>query len=176
MDVRYTRASLRSLDLLSTEVLVGCITTDERPSRGLCGLVDFRLAGKISRAQKSGFLTGELDEMGMLPGRPKLSFDKVLLVGLGASTDFNEQVYRRALRSILKTLEGLRVRSAVVELPGRTAELVAPARALEILFELTHGSPAHDTWTLVESAEGQRAMSDLVVQERRRVRPLSAES
>ena len=83
MDLRFTTPELRKLDLLGTEVLVSTLASDERPPHGVTGLLDFRLAGRISRLIHKGFATGRVGEVLLVPGKPKLPFDKLLLFGVG---------------------------------------------------------------------------------------------
>lgn len=170
MDLRFTLPSLRKLDLCGTEVLVCGLSSDERPPHGVAGLVDWRLNGRVSRLIQSGFATGEIGEVLLLAGKPKLPFDKVLLFGLGSAQAFSELTFRSVLEKILKTLEGLRARTAVVELPGRHLEAVPAERAADILLEIAGGRSEHDVWTLVEPAEAQRVITQHMIQERRRVR------
>ena len=170
MDLRFTTPQLRQLDLSGTEVLVASLAADERPPHGVAGLVDWRLAGRISQLIQSGFAAGSVGEVLLVPGRPKLPFDKLLVFGVGAQRDFDEGVFRAVIDRILHTLEGLRARTAVVELPGRHFDALAPERAADILLERAGGRPEHDVWTLVEPAEAQRAITQHMIQERRRVR------
>lgn len=170
MDLRFSTPELRKLDLLGTEIIVSSIASDERPPHGVTGLLDFRLAGRISRLIQAGFLTGKVGEVLLIPGKPKLPFDKILLFGIGKRSDFNDPVYRTVLNKILRTLEGLRARTAVVELPGRHFDAISPERAADILLESTGGQKEHDVWTLIEPAEAQRAITQHMIQERRRVR------
>jgi Cytosol aminopeptidase family, N-terminal domain len=170
VELRYTIPNLRRLDLLGSEVLVASLASDERPPHGTTGLVDWRLAGRISRLLLRGFATGRAGEVLLVPGKPKLPFDKVLLFGIGPTTAFDEQAYSLVLDRILSTLEGLRARSAVVELPGRHFGGIAPERAADLLLERTAGRREHDVWTLIEPADAQRVITQHVIQERRRVR------
>lgn len=170
MDLRFALPTLRKLDLSGTEVLVAGISSDERPPQGVAGLVDWRLGGRVSRVLKSGFVRGDLGEVLLVPGKPKLPFDKVLLFGMGPTAEYSEPTYRAVLEKILRTLEGLRARTAVVELPGRHRELVRAERAADILLEVAGPRTEHDVWTLVESAEAQRVITQHMIQERRRVR------
>jgi hypothetical protein len=119
---------------------------------------------------QSGFVTGKLGEVVLLPGKPQLPFDKLLFFGTGMRADFGERVYRTVLLKILTTLEGMRARTAVVELPGRHFNGIGPDQASALLLELALDRPAHDLWTLVETAEAQRSISQQIVQERRRAR------
>jgi hypothetical protein len=170
VELRFTTPNLRRLDLLGSEVLVATLTTDERPPHGTAGLVDWRLSGRISRLLLRGFATGRAGEVLLVPGKPKLPFDKVLLFGVGSSAAFDESTYRMLLDRILSTLEGLRARTAVVELPGRHFGAILPEQAADILLERTAGRREHDVWTLIEPAEAQRAITQHMIQERRRVR------
>ena len=170
MDLRFSTPELRKLDLLGTEIIVSSVASDERPPHGVTGLLDFRLAGRISRLMQAGFLTGKVGEVLLVPGKPKLPFDKILLFGIGKRADFNDPVFRTVLNKILRTLEGLRARTAVVELPGRHFDAISPERAADILLESAGGQKEHDVWTLIEPAEAQRAITQHMIQERRRVR------
>jgi len=170
MDLRFTLPHLRKLDLSGTEVLVGTLAEGERPPRGIAGLVDWRLVGRLSHLVGRGFATGALGETLLVPGRPKLPFDKVLLFGAGAPRDFSELVFRFVIDKVLATLEGLKARTAVVELPGRHFGGIAPERAADILLEMAAGRPEHDSWTLVEPLEAQKLIAQQTILERRRVR------
>jgi hypothetical protein len=170
MDLRFIAPSLRKLDLSGTEVLVAALTPGERPPRGIAGLCDWRLAGRLSRLLASGFATGALGEVLLLSGRPKLPFDKLLLFGVGAREDFSELVFRSVIERVLVTLEGLRARTAVVELPGRHFDGISPERAADILLEISGTRSEHDVWTLIESSEAQRTITQQTILERRRVR------
>lgn len=170
MDLRFTTPELRKLDLLGTEVIVSTLAADERPPHGVTGLLDFRLAGRISRLIQGGFATGKVGEVLLVPGKPKLPFDKILLFGIGKQGEFNDPVFRAVLDKILRTLEGLRARTAVVELPGRHFDAISPERAADILLESAGGQKEHDVWTLVEPLDAQRAITQHMIQERRRVR------
>jgi hypothetical protein len=170
LDLRFTTPELRKLDLLGTEVIASTLASDERPPHGVTGLLDFRLAGRISRLIEQGFATGRVGEVLLVPGKPKLPFDKLLLFGIGKQADFNDPVFRVVLDKMLRTLEGLRARTAVVELPGRHFDAISPERAADILLESAGGQAEHDVWTLIEPLEAQRAITQHMIQERRRVR------
>ena len=170
MELRFTLPSLRKLDLLGSEVIIAGVAADEKPPHGLAGLLDWRLAGRISSLVERGFVTGKLSEVVLVPGKPKLPFDKVLLFGVGPRADFSEPVFRVVVEKMLATLEGLRARSAVVELPGRHFDGVRPDRAADILLECAGNKPVHDVWTLADSLDAQRLITQHMVQKRRRDR------
>lgn len=168
MELRFILPALRRLDLAATEVLVGSLTENERPVRGLAGLLDWRLKGRISSLLVDGFATGRLGEVLLIPGKPRLPFDKVILFGLGHSSAFGDRTFRVVVEHILSTLEGLKARSAVVELPGRHCEAIRPDEAASVLLELAADRADHDLWTLVESAEAQATITQQVILHRKR--------
>jgi hypothetical protein len=120
----------------------------------------------------SGFVSGVLGETLLVPGRPKLPFDKILFFGVGSTRDFSEGVFRSVVERVLTTLEGLKARTAVVELPGRHFDGITPERAADILLEMAGGRPEHDAWTLIEPLEAQKVIAQQTILERRRVRQL----
>jgi hypothetical protein len=172
MDLRFTVPELTALDQIGTEILVAGVAQDEKPPQGVAGLVDWRLSGHVSRLIVRGFLKGELGEVLLLAGRPRLPFDKIVLFGLGVRTEFEEAVFRSVVERILSTLVGLKARTAVVELPGRHWNALSAERATDILLESVGQSREHDVWTLVEPIEAQRAVTQHMIRERRRVRRL----
>jgi hypothetical protein len=170
MDLRFTAPDLRRLDLAGTEVLALCLMEGERPPRGVAGLVDWRLAGRVSALIQSGFASGKVGEVLLIPGKPKLPFDKVVLFGTGRAEMFSELLFSDVVGRMLTTLEGLHVRNAVVQLPGRHIGAISAARAADLLLEQARDRTEHDIWTLLESGEAQRSITLHMIQERRRVR------
>ncbi len=169
MDLRFTSPDLAALDQIGTEVLVAGLLADEQPPRGVAGLVDWRLAGTISRLIVRGFATGSVGEVVLVQGKPRLPFEKILLLGLGARDQFDEDVFQTVTERLLRVLEGLRARTAVVELPGRHFGAIGAERATDLLLTCAGESHAGDVWTLVERVEAQRNVHRHIAQERRRV-------
>ena len=157
IDLRFVAPDLRRLDELSAEVVVCGIWRDERPLTGLASLLDWRLSGRLSRLAKQGFLVGEVGEVLVLPCRPRLPFDKLLVCGLGPRASFGDTTFRTVLARALDALTGLSVKKAVVELPGRTTPHggVDAEHAAEILLDLI-GEDERDGLRFVEEPDGQR--------------------
>lgn len=170
MEFRFVPPDLRQLDDTGTELIACSMWKDERPMRGLAGLLDWRLAGKISRLARQSFIDGELGEVLFVPGRPRLPFDKIIVLGLGVRSAFGDGAFRETVTRLLRTLEGLHVRRAVVELPGRGAGAIEPERATEIVLDCVGDSPEHDAWWLVEEPDAQSRISARAQDERRRAR------
>lgn len=154
-DLRFVAPDLRRLDEVGSEVVVCGIWRDARPLTGLASLLDWRLAGRLSRLAKQGFLVGEVGEVLVLPARPRLPFDKLLVCGLGPRAAFGEATFRTVLARALDVLTGLSVKKAVLELPGRGDSGVDAEHATSILLDLI-GEEERDALCFVEEPEGQR--------------------
>jgi hypothetical protein len=150
---------LRRIDDANVELCACTIWSDERPMRGFAGLLDWRMGGRLSALLKSKFMRGDFGETLLVPGKPHLSFDKVLVFGL-----------RESVLRIARALEGMRVRRAVVELPGRAAGAIEPEDAITLALDCLGTSSEHDAWWLVEDAVSQRRVVERATEERRRVR------
>lgn len=170
MDVHFVPPDLRRLDAMRSEALSIPFFEDERPLSGTLGLVDWRLSGFVSRLILRGRISGRSGEGVLIPARPRLSFEKLFLFGLGPRSRFDERVLRDATSRMLTTLTKARVRASVLVLPGRVLGLIGPVRAMELFLEVAAQHPDHDDVTLVEESEAQRAMEPVVERERRRAR------
>jgi hypothetical protein len=170
VELRFVSPDLASLDELSSEVLACPVWSDERPSHGVAGLCDFRLAGRISALQRRSAMTGQLGEVVMVPGKPHLPYDKLLFFGAGPCASFSEGTFEAVIARMLATLEGLHARSAVVELPGRHNELIAAEQAADLLLTSAGGALEHDVWTLVEGYEAKQRVTAHMIEQRRRIR------
>lgn len=170
MELRFLPPELRRIDEASVELCVCTLWVDERPMRGFAALLDWRLGGRLSALLKTGFLRGDSGETVLVPGKPHVPFEKVLLLGLGARKDFDNRAFRGAVLQIAQALEGMRVRRAVVELPGRAVGAIDPERAITLTLDCIGASPEHDAWWLVEDAAAQRRVEQRAADERRRVR------
>jgi hypothetical protein len=170
MELKFLPPELRRLDEANVELCACTIWSDVRPVRGLAGLLDWRLGGRLSALLASGFATGEADEALLVPGKPSAPFEKILVLGLGARSSFGDGAFRKAVLRIASALEGMRVRRAVVELPGRGEDAIDPEQAITLTLECVGASPEHDAWWLVEDAVAQKRVEQRAADERRRVR------
>lgn len=170
MDVRFVTPELQRLDALQSEALALPFFEDERPLRGVLGLVDWRLAGQLSRAVIAGHAHGRVGEAVLVPTGRRLPFDKLFLFGAGPHDAFDERAFREVSDHMLRTLERAWVRSSVLTLPGRSLDRISPARAMELFIRVASRHAGQDQVTLVESPEGARAMGPVLERERRRER------
>lgn len=170
MELRFVPPALAHLDELDTEVLACTVWSDARPVHGVAGLCDWRMGGRISELLLRGDITGERGEVALLPGRPRLAFDKLLLFGAGPREAFDEDAYSEVVEKMLAVLADLASRAAVVQLPGRHEGLLPPDRAADILLARAGREREHDVWTLVEDATARQLITQHMIEERRRIR------
>ncbi|MEZ4297257.1 MAG: M17 family peptidase N-terminal domain-containing protein [Polyangiaceae bacterium] len=171
MELRFVHPSLTHLDELDSEVLMCSVWSDTRPSHGVAGLCDFRLGGWISSLQRRGGITGELGETVLLPAKPRLPFDKLVLFGAGPRDAFDERVLELLVLRILRTADDLGARGVVVELPGRHDALIPADSAAAILLSAVGREREYDLWTLVENADGRQLVMQQAEELRRIRRP-----
>ncbi len=170
MDLRFVVPALRQLDTLGGEVLACGAFSDERPIGGVAGLLDWRLAARLSKHIEVGAVLCDAGEVVMLPGRPRLPFEKVIVFGLGPRKLFDESAYRATIALMLTTLSDLKVRMAVVERPGRHLGAVDAVRGVELLMQACVAHDDQDIWTLVEPVHDQTRITQFLAEERRRRR------
>ncbi len=107
---------------------------DVRPLRGLAGEVDWYYNGVFSHLLKKHHYKGTLGSALLVSTEGKLNIPKVVLIGLGKSTDYAASQFDMALARILETLSGLKVRESALEIDT-----------------LTSFSPTLETWQKVSS-------------------------
>ena len=71
LELRFVAPDLRRLEQVGGEVVACGAYRDERPFSGLAGLLDWRLAGRLSRLAKKDFLRGDAGEAALLPAGPR---------------------------------------------------------------------------------------------------------
>jgi hypothetical protein len=83
------KISTESLDTLAREGLALGFFSDERPPRGYCGFVDWRLNGMISRELARGRISGTFMEQILISYPQRIGPSKILLWGMGALTELS---------------------------------------------------------------------------------------
>jgi hypothetical protein len=164
--VHFVEPDLRAIDTTSAEVIACSVFQDERPMRGLAGLLDWRLAGRLSVIAKNDFLTGAEGEIVLVPGRPYVRFEKILVLGIGPRASFDEGVVRRVLAKLVSALDGLKVRRALVEIPGRASGKLEASQAAELLLECAESALEDEMWTFVDDEAAEKAMAKKLVRRR----------
>jgi hypothetical protein len=110
--------STASPDALARETLILGFFSDERPPKGYCGLVDWRLNGAISAEIASSRISGSfLEKVACsFPGRIRVS--RILLIGLGALTELTYDRLYNAGFEIARTASGIGAMDIALPMPA----------------------------------------------------------
>jgi hypothetical protein len=93
------------------------VFSDERPLLGLAGLIDWRGSGCLSAVLRSGFCSSALREQVLLPCDRRLPIDRLVLVGLGSRTDYDEARARSLAEQFVRVAVGLAAPTVLIALP-----------------------------------------------------------
>jgi hypothetical protein len=175
MKIQFVRPDLHQLDRVTAETFVVNLFEEDRPPRGVAGLVDWRLCGRLSRMIVDGRLQGQFREAVLFPGYGRLPAGRICAYGLGKTAEFTPARAREASWFIADSLHKLRVNSFVTALPGSPTSPV-PVRARMELFleEVTRvfGAEEGVEVTIVEPGETHRDLTEVVTNASRRLRGL----
>ncbi len=122
--IELAELSLASLDALEADTVAAFVGA-ERPLGGLPALLDWRLAGAVSRAIVAGTVTPEHGEALLLPAAGRLRAGRVMLFGL---SDPSPRSVALAVRHGCEALRRAGARAVGLSLPAG-APLAVAARA-----------------------------------------------
>jgi len=108
--------------------------SDEKPPRGICGLLDWRLNGMISREIRQGHLTGEFNEKVAIPYPERLDSELLLLFGLGNLSDLSYNRIYDVAYEIAATVDKMKIRDFAFDLPGEGRSELTTAGLLEAMI------------------------------------------
>ncbi|MBI5183830.1 MAG: hypothetical protein HY999_05655 [Nitrospinae bacterium] len=102
------KIKILSQEFIKTETDLAVVTffKDMIPLKGDAGIIDWLLNGQISNLIKQKKISGAFREKALLPSQNKISSDKILLLGMGKSTNFSTSkislIYSHLITVILK--------------------------------------------------------------------------
>ena len=143
--------------------LVGWVFADERPPRGVAGLLDWRTCGRVSRWLLAGAFSGAPGEAMLFPPGHGLPFRVALLLGAGVRAAQDEAAFRDTVRDGLDRARRLGLQRFAMGLLARGPN-VSARRAIEILLD--EGAGADVDLFLVEPPPAQKEMGEVVRQRR----------
>jgi hypothetical protein len=112
------KITTESLDTLNREGLVLGFFSDERPPKGHCGFVDWRLNGMISRELARGHISGEFMEKILIATPPRIGALKIVLWGMGPFTELTyEKLYLTGF-NVSQIMDGMGCTDFVFTLPA----------------------------------------------------------
>jgi len=127
--------STRPADVQECEVLVTGFFEDERPLRGACGWVDWRLNGLLSRCLIEKRLAGVWKETTLIPSQGRIFSPLILVVGLGKVKEYSYPRLRELFPYLLRTVRRLNVSRICFSLPEDAERLVEAGKLAEVLME-----------------------------------------
>jgi hypothetical protein len=110
--------STENPDLPKHKCLALGVFADEKPPRGICGFIDWRLNGMISREIKQRRIGGEFEEKIIIPFPRRVGSEILLLFGLGNSSDVNYDKIYNAAYLVAKAVDGMALNSFAFDLYG----------------------------------------------------------
>ncbi|MEN6469078.1 MAG: M17 family peptidase N-terminal domain-containing protein [Smithella sp.] len=108
--------------------------SDEKPPRGICGLMDWRLNGMISQEIKRGRVTGEFKEKVAIPHPDRVHSDVLFLFGLGHIDDLSYDRIYTAAYEMVATVDKMKIRDFAFDLPGEGRSGLTTAGVLEAMI------------------------------------------
>jgi hypothetical protein len=146
------------------DALVVPVWSDVRPLRGAAGLLDWRLCGRLSQMMRDGRVTGSPQEKLLLVTN-RVPWRRVLAVGVGVSTAFDDDAFRSAIDCSLQALRGIGASSVAMALPGRDIDLIRPDRALRHFMDaLTQSEDPGGVWlerlTFIDTPSASKAIGE----------------
>ena len=155
-DVRLhlTAPTLQTVRVLDADVLVLHHFVEERPLRGLAGVVDWQVGGRLSRLVVRGLASGALHDNVLMPGGSGLRVRRVLLMGLGNQRAYSPDRLRLVTLHTLDVLGRLHADSFAWAIPGLSVLRIGARRAVEVML-----TALHQVYVAADEAEARAAVS-----------------
>jgi hypothetical protein len=112
------KISTASPDALNHDTLILGFFSDERPPRGYCGLVDWRLNGMISTEIAQGKISGDFPEKLLYAYPPRIRISRLLLFGLGSLSELTYDHLYNAGYEMARTVSGIQTTDLVLPMPA----------------------------------------------------------
>lgn len=107
--------------------------SDERPPRGYCGLVDWRLNGMISREISCAHIGGDFQEKVAIPKPARLNTQLIILFGCGSVASLSYNVIYDAAYEMANTVDALKFSDFSFDLPGEGRTILATSGMFEAM-------------------------------------------
>ena len=121
-------------DLAAHRCLVLGIFSDEKPPRGLCGMVDWRLNGMIGREIRSQKILGSFREKVLIPHPGRVGAEILFLFGMGPVAQITYDRIYTAAYDVAMAVDKLRLGEFSFDLPGAGRTELATAGIVEAMI------------------------------------------
>jgi len=125
--------SIENPDLPKHKCLALGVFADEKPPRGLCGFIDWRLNGMISREIKQGRIGGTFQEKIIIPFPQRVGAEMLLFIGLGNISDINYNKIYNAAYLAAETVDGMAIDSFAFDLYGENRFNLVTSHIMEAM-------------------------------------------
>ncbi|MGB5218157.1 MAG: M17 family peptidase N-terminal domain-containing protein [Smithella sp.] len=126
--------STENPDLPKHKCLALGIFADEKPPRGICGFIDWRLNGFISREIKEKRIRGEFEEKIIIPFPIRIGSEMLLLFGLGNVAEMSYDKTYNAAYSIAQTVDKIGLSSFAFDLHGEGRSQLVTSNIMEAMI------------------------------------------
>lgn len=157
--ISLARETLEDLDRLERDVLALAVFADERPLRGLNGIVDWRLNGRVSRLLARREATGAAGEKTLLNAVGRVPAERLLLYGLGRRAEFDNMAFVNGVEGLIDAVLGLRPDGLALGVPGAHLESAFSLERLAILVKELHSRFDGPVTLFVDSRENFKDFS-----------------
>jgi hypothetical protein len=100
------------------QLFVATLFEDEKPPRGLSGLLDWHLNGKISRFILEELFSGRFGEKLLFNGPSRLPWERYMLIGMGIYNEVTQENYRKISELIVSSIVDMKYDSVCCQVPG----------------------------------------------------------
>lgn len=107
-----------SPEALNHDTLILGFFSDERPPKGYCGLVDWRLNGMISTEIAQGRISGDFPEKLLYAFPERIRIPRLLLFGLGSLSALTYDRLYNAGYDMAQTVSGIQANDLVLPVPA----------------------------------------------------------
>ncbi len=127
--------SAEKADVQECDVFVTGFFGDERPLKGSCGWIDWRLNGRLSHFLIEGKVTGDWKEVTLIPSHGRVTPPIILLLGLGKVKEYSYLRLREICPYLLEVLKRLKASNVCLSLPYEESYNVDCGKLAEVIIE-----------------------------------------
>jgi hypothetical protein len=146
-------ADLPVLDAVCDDAMVALIYADEKPPRGLAGLIDWRTDGTISRMAAAGRISGEYAECVLFSTNNRTACGFILFFGLGRKRELTLDRLRAAGALVGGKLAKANVKRFALGLPAAEDDRIAWGEALATFLAAIAEEGRWESVTIVDDPE-----------------------
>jgi hypothetical protein len=152
-------ADLPALDSVCDDAMVALIYADEKPPRGLAGLIDWRTDAAISRMAAGGRINGEYGECVLFSTNNRTACGFILFFGLGRKRELTLERLRNAAAIVGSKLHKANVKRFALGLPPADEDRIAWPEALAIFLGAIAEAGPWESVTIIDDPDKVKKFS-----------------